>query len=70
MQGHYCVVKVKSIGSGSIPLEHKYDAASFLSCLVDERADGVVQLLPRPDPDQSRVEPLLLIIYTRLSSKK
>ena len=39
----------------------------FLSHLIYEGADCVVQLLFRPDPDQRRVQPLLLLVHARLS---
>ena len=39
----------------------------LLSQLIYKGADCVVQLLFRPDPDQRRVQPLLLLAHARLS---
>ena len=47
---------------------HERAMQSFLlSHLIHEGADCVVQLLFRPDPDQRRVQPLLLLTHARLS---
>ena len=46
---------------------HERAMQLFLSHLIYEGADCVVQLLFRPDPDQRRVQPLLLLVHARLS---
>ena len=49
-------------------LSNREDMQLFLlSNLIYEGADCVVQLLFRPDPDQRRVQPLLLLAHARLS---